>query len=146
MKKIYYPLIQPYIIYGTKSSHGASQSATSGFLILQKKTVRPVLSLDYNAHTNEYYKKKVILKCNETYKLNSFCYLYKIIRSGSNNYFVQYLRTQPELYSHNTRNNSYLIIPRFNLSTSQNLFVFQSIKSWESPPPSKLNSSKFSKI
>ena len=106
-----------------------------------EKTIRAVFKLIYNAHTNEYFKGNSIPKCNEMCKINLCCYLYKMLRSRNSRYFDQYLRTHSELHNHNTRNNSCLIIPRFNLSTSQNSFVFQSIKSWNSLPSSIKNSS-----
>ena len=99
-----------------------------------------MFNLNYNAHTNDSFKGNFILECNELYKIKFCCYLSKMLRSR-NNYFAQYLRTHSELHSHNTRNNSSLIIPRFNLSASQNSFVFQPIKSWNSLPSSIKNSS-----
>ena len=44
MKKLYYSMIiLPYINYGIKSWHGASQSATSDVIILQKMLSGPYL-------------------------------------------------------------------------------------------------------
>ena len=75
------------------------------------------------------------------YKAYLCLYLYKVLKVINVIYFAQYLRTHSELHNHIARNNSSLIIPRFNLSASQNSFVFQSIKSWNSLPSSIKNSS-----
>ena len=134
MKKLYYSLIHPYLNYGIESWHGASQSAVSGVHVLQKKVIRAVFNLDFNAHTNQHFKQSFILKCKELYTFNLSSHLYKLLKNRNNDYLAQYLRSYSELHNHNTRNNSSLIIPRFNLSTSQNSFVYQSIKSWNSLP------------
>ena len=111
------------------------------FIFFTEKTIRTLFNLDYNAHTNEYFELNFIIKCNETYKITLCCYLYKMLKGRNNDYFHQYRRTHSEPHNYSTRNNSYLIIPRFNLSTSHNSFVFQSIKSWNSLQLSIKNSS-----
>ena len=90
MKKLYYSLVHPYINYGIQSWHGASQSATSGVHVLQKKAIRAVFNLNFNAHTNDYIKQSSILKSNELYKFNLCCHLYKILQNKNNDYFDKY--------------------------------------------------------
>ena len=125
MKRLYYSLVQPYINYGIETWHGTSQSATSGVHVPQKKTIRAVFNLNYNDHTNEYIKRNFILKCNEIYKMNLCCYLFKMFRSRNNNYFAQNLRTRSELHSHNTRNNSSLFQNSTYLLHKNHLFFNQ---------------------
>ena len=140
-KKHYYSLIYPYLNYGIESGHVASHSAVSGVHVLLKKAIRAVFNLDFNAQTKEYFKQSFSLKCKELYIFNLSCHLFKILKNRNNDYLAQYLRSCSELHNHNTRNNSSLIIPRFNLSTSQNSFLYQSIKSWNSLPTTIQNSS-----
>ena len=106
-----------------------------------KKTIRAVLNLNFNAHTNYYCKESSILKSNELYKFNLCCHLYKILRNKNTDYFDKYFRSYSELRSLNTRNNSSLIIPKFYLTTSQNSFAYQSIKHWNCLPSTIRNRS-----
>ena len=147
MKRLYYSNIQTYINYGIESWHRASQSATSVVQVLSEKAISAVFNLNNNAHTNEYFKKKFILKCNETDNVNLCCYLYIMLKSRNKNCFAQYLRTHSELHNHNTRNNNSLITVRINLYVSQNASVFQSIKSWNSlSSPIKNSSNIYTQI
>ena len=111
------------------------------FMCYRKKAIRAVFNTDLNVHTNEYFQQSFILKCNELYPINLSCHLYKLVKNRNNDYLAQYLRCYSELHNHNTRNNSSLIIPLFNLSTSQISFVYQPIKSWSYLPLTTQNSS-----
>ena len=119
-EKVNYSLVHPYINYRIQSWHVAFQSAKNEVHVLQKKVLRAVFILSFKAHS----------KLNELYKFNLCCHLYKILQNENNHYFAKYFRSYQELHSYNTRNNSSLIFPKFNLATSQNSFAFQSIKNW----------------
>ena len=62
MEKLHYLSIQPYINYGIESWHGACQSFTSGVHVRQKKAIRAVFNLNYNAHANESFERSFISK------------------------------------------------------------------------------------
>ena len=93
MKKLYYSLVHPYINYGFQSWHGASQSTTTGVLVLQKTAIRAVFNLNFNPYSNDYFKQISILKSNELYTFNLCCHLYKLLQNKNNEYFDKYFRS-----------------------------------------------------
>ena len=111
--------------------------------VLQKKSIRAICNLSFNAHTNSHFKQANILKCGELYKLNLCSHLFKIISNNHANYVSKYIKSASSVHTHSTRNNSKLIIPRFNLSASQKSFGYQAIKNWNAIPEPKNTSSKF---
>ena len=124
MKKLYCSLIQPYINYESSLGMGYFSQPQVRFIFLRKKSIRAAFNLNYNVHTNDYFKIISIPKCNEMYKINLCCYLYKMLKSRNRYYFAQYVRTDSELHNQNTRNTSSLIIPIIYLSVHKNHWFF----------------------
>ena len=57
---LYSALLVPHLLYGIEIWHGALQENHDRLFKLQKKAIRAIHSLEYNQHTNEYFKSMEI--------------------------------------------------------------------------------------
>ena len=131
---LYNTLILPYITYCIESWHAAPNYLTNSINVLQKKSIRAVFNLPYNAHTNEYFKNNNILKLKELYKLNLCSLLFDYIHTDNVFTFSNRLTTHAQTHSHDTRNQNNISLPRYTKSRSQSSFLYQSIKEWNLLP------------
>ena len=132
LKSIYKSLIYPYLNYGIETWYGAPQSIREGVQILQKKSVRAINNLSYNAHTNDFFKKDKLLKLDEIYKLNICSRIFNSIISPDQ--FSSRLLSYSNIHDHNTRNNNLFVAPFFRKSTTQSSFLFQAVVEFNSLP------------
>ena len=59
--RLYYSLINPFLLYGIEVWHGTYANITNKIFILQKKACRAIHNLPFNAQTTEYFKNAKIL-------------------------------------------------------------------------------------
>ena len=131
---LYNTLILPYFNYGIISWHNSSQYALNRLVTCQKKAVRAICSLEYNAHTNDHFKELKLLKLSDIYKLNLCSIMFSYI-TDPNNYPIsnRFIRNS-HLHSYNTRNREDFVIPRYSRATSQSCFLYQSTVEWNNVP------------
>ena len=91
---------------------------------MQKKAIRAIHSLEYNQHTNEYFKSMEILKLKDLFELRLLVYMFK----------NQHFSSHSDLHSYNTRHRQNLVLPRFNRARSQSSFIYQGITIWNAVP------------
>ena len=134
LKALYSSMILPYLNYSIEAWFGAARTDSNKIFVLQKKSIRAIFRLPFNAHTNESFKINNILKINELYKLNLCSLVYKYTQPSID--LPSAIRFQPvaSRHTHNTRHNHNLVTPRYNLTKSQSSFVFNSIRAWNSLP------------
>ena len=134
MKTLYYTLIYPYLRYSTESWYGASLTVSRAIQIQQKKAIRAIFHLPHNHPTHVYFRDHSIMKIEEIHKLNLSAIMYEYSKRQKNDYISPKLGRNMEVHNHNTRQSSNLLVTRFNRSKSQNSFVYQSVKIWNSLP------------
>ena len=127
-------MILPYLNYSIEAWFGAAQVDTNKILVLQKKSLRAVHSLPFNAHTNDFFKSNAILKINDLYKLNLCSLVYRYTQPMVDLPSATRFQTASTIHSHNTRQNQHLSVPRYNLTKSQSSFLYNSIHEWNSIP------------
>ena len=135
LKHLYNSLILPYLTYGIEVWHAAPKVLTEKISILQKKSIRAIHNLDYNAHTNEFFKRDNILKLEDLYKLNLCSHLYSYTNSTENSFYSR-INPHSDTHNHYTRNRNNLVLPRYSKTSSQSSFIYQSIKEWGNIPVS----------
>ena len=54
-KRLYYSLINPFLLYGIEVWHGTYAKITNKIFILEKKACRAMHNLPFNTHTTEYF-------------------------------------------------------------------------------------------
>ena len=133
LKTLYNSLILPYLTYGIEAWYAAPEFLSSKIFVLQKKSIRAIHNLPYNAHTHDYFKHDNILKVSDLYKVQSCSYLYSYINSEDNEIHSR-LHTHSNIHEHNTRNRNNLVVPRYTRTRSQSSFLYQSITEWNNLP------------
>ena len=132
LKTIYNTLIYPYLNYGIETWYGAPQSVRAGVQILQKKAVRAVNNLPYNAHTSTYFKNGKILKLEDIYNLKVCAHVFNSIQCPD--HFSSRLIIHSDIHNYNTRNSNQFIVPFFRRSSSQCSFIFKALTEYNSLP------------
>ena len=127
-------MILPYLGYSIEAWFGAARVDSNKIFVLQKKSIRAIYSLLFNAHTNDCFKSDAILKINELYKLSLCSLVYRYTQPMVDLPSVTRFQARSSTHSHNTRQNQYLSIPRYNLTKSQSSFLYNSIQEWNSIP------------
>ena len=99
LRMIYAALFQPYLTYGITAWGFASNSSINRIFKLQKKVIRNVSKVRYNAHTSELFKKLNIAKFEDLLKINCIKFFYKHENNLLPKYFENFLRPQGNSYS-----------------------------------------------
>ena len=98
-------------------------------IILQKKIIRIISNVSFDAHTGVLSKEQEILKFSDIYFIpNKFMYLFK--RGLLPNYFRDIFTLASQIHSYNTRNSSLFLIYLF-----VELIFKNSQFGWSMPPP-----------
>ena len=134
LKILYNSMILPYLNYGIEAWHGSTQTETSKIFIMQKKAIRAVNSLPFNAHTNDYFKKDKLLKVKDIYSTNLCSTVYKYFQSPEHYPLSNRFQLQNSIHTHNTRLNNNVLAPRLNLTKSQSCFLYKAIQEWNTIP------------
>ena len=132
LKTIYNTLVYPYLNYGIETWYGAPQYARDSVNVLQKKAIRAINDLPYNAHTSEYFKSGRVLKLLDIYKFNITSQIFTSIAFPDQ--LSPFLMPHSGVHSYITRNHNQIIVPFFRRSTSQSSFLYQSITEYNSLP------------
>ena len=143
LKMLYNSLILPYLNYGVECWHAAPNYALNKLQVLQKKAVRAIFNLSFNAHTNDYFKENGLLKLNDIYRVNLTSHIYNMKKNPANYDSSLHPRSMSSIHSYNTRNRDSLTIPRYNRTASQSSFLYQSTKEWNLLPQQIKDSSGY---
>ena len=127
LKSLYHTMFLPRISYGIEAWFGASKTASDRIVVLQKRAIRAIYKLPYNAHTNAYFKSAGILKVNDIYRYQIGIIFFNSVRDGS-----CFLNSRD--HDHNTRYRDNLIVPRMSRSKSQACWLYQGGILWNSLP------------
>ena len=128
LKTIYNSLVVPYFNYCIEIYSSATQYQKQRLVILQKKAVRAVNSLPWNHHTHEYFRDMQTLKLSDLHRLALLKSMYLQISNNQSELIRQ------SSHDYNTRNGNRLELPLFNLSSTQNSFVYQRVVEWNNLP------------
>ena len=134
LKLIYSSLIHPYLIYGLEAWFGTFKNNTNKISVSQKKAIRAINNLDYNDHTNEYFKSLNILKLEDQYKLQITTYIYKLLNLDADSNLASKLVLNSQVHHHGTRQESKLNIARINKARSKFSLTQNGGKIWNALP------------
>ena len=87
------------------------QSNLNWIIVLQKKIIRTLYKVSFDAHTGVLFKNRRFLKFSDIYlyQIGKFMYLFK--RSLLPNYFRDMFTLASQIHSYNTRNSNLFYIP-----------------------------------
>ena len=109
LRSLYYSLVYPYLTYCVSEWGSTYQSNLNRIIILQKKIIRIISKVSFDAHTGVLFKEQEILKFSDIYlnQIGRFMYLFK--RGLLPNYFRNMFTLC--IHSYNRRNSSLFYIP-----------------------------------
>ena len=137
---LYTSLVQPYLIYGLEAWYSTYKNHTNKIFILQKKAIRAANKLDYNEHTNNYFKSNFILKLEDQFKLQISIYVYKLLNLNADPEIESLLYQNSIIHQFNTRSTVSFNVSFVNRSKSKNCIAHNGIKIWNNLPEDMRNS------
>ena len=133
---LYNTLLLPYFNYGILSYHNAPNYALNRLKICQKKAIRAICGLDFNAHTNDHFKEHKILKFDDIYKLNLCSTVFSQLQNPSTHSVSNRLVRNSDYHNYNTRSRGEFSIPYYSKTSSQSCFLYQAVMEWNKIPQS----------
>jgi hypothetical protein len=136
MRKLYFSLIYPFIIYGIPAWGAQSQTELSKLQRLQDRAVRTVYCNSGAGNVEQMYTKYKLLNIDQIYIYFSLIYFYKYHRLHFSSHFHDKIDSIQVSHDHNTRfkSDNNLNLPYVRLSQTLHSFLFESIKLWNSLP------------
>jgi len=133
LKKLYYTMIHPFISYGIEAWYSTYKNVTHRIFVLQKRAIRAINHLDYNAHTSVYFNENAILKLEDIYNYQNLMFMYKLKNSQLNDASLT-ITLQNDIHNHRTRRRNDIAIPQLNKRKSQFCISYVGAKLWNSMP------------
>ena len=146
LKIVYTSFIHPYLSYGIEAWHGTFKNWTQKIFILQKKAIRALNKLEYNHHTNEYYKLNNIIKLEDQYKIQISNYIFRHLNSNIDPETSAKFEKNLIIHPHDTRHGEQMRVTRVNRSISKNMISHNGTKVWNSLPHSVKSSNSYYKF
>ena len=133
---LYNTLVLPYLNYGIIIWHQACNSVLNRVIVYQKKAIRAICQLEYNAHTSVHFKSLNILKLHDIYRVSLCSSRFKQLKNpslyGLSSRFVR----NDDLHSYPTRNRTSYSIPLYHRSASQSCYLYQASVEFNNLPSS----------
>ena len=131
---IYQSLLHPYFTYGIEAWHGTYKNHTDKIFIIQKKGIRAINDLEYNEHTNEYFKSNQILKLQNQFQLQLLVYIYKLFNSNIDPSISSNFNLNSSIHHHFTKSSNEFNVARINKSRTKFCIGHDGIKLWNNIP------------
>lgn len=131
---LYNTLILPYFNYGIQFYHNAPNHSLNRLKVSQKKAVRAICRLEYNAHTNEHFKINKILKLDDIYRVSMCSTMYSYIENPEIHPLSSRLVRNSDFHTYNTRNRDEFAVPRYSRASSQACFLYRATTEWNTIP------------
>ena len=91
MLTFYFSVIHTYIMYLLEFWYSAPAHISSRINILQKKSIRIVYNLPYNAHSTNYFTVSKLLTSPYLSKRSILLYIFKAVNLGYDDFFLSLL-------------------------------------------------------
>ena len=127
-------MLLPYFNCGILSYYNAPAYAINRLRVCQKRAIRAICGLEYNAHTNNHFKEHNILKFDDLYKLNLCSTVFSQLECPSSNLISNRLVRSSDLHGYNTRFRGDFIVPYYAKTSSQSCFLYQAVSEWNKIP------------
>ena len=117
LRTLYYSLVYPYLVYCASVWASTYPTNLNRLVLLQKKIIRIISKMPFDAHTDPIFKSLQIMKLSEIYffQVGKFMFSYKI--GLLPNAFKEMFLMTNQVHSYNTRNSNtfYLFLARTNI-------------------------------
>ena len=100
---LYYTMVQPYLTYGIILWGSTYQCHLKQVSILQKKAIRCINKLYYNAHTEPLFIRNKILKIDDLYQFELSKFMFDCINCFLPTPILEHFTTNATIHAHHTR-------------------------------------------
>ena len=133
LKKSYYTLVYPYLLYCLMAWGSASNTLTNLLFLKQKKIVRIISKSDYFDPSDPIFKELNILKLNDLYKVYCSVFMFKTLYENKYDFYLDKIKSLQINLPYNTRNTEFRL-PKLRLIRSRQNIVYQGISIWNKIP------------
>ena len=130
LKSLYYTLIFPYLIYCILAWGSSYPSIINPLVILQKRAVRIITNNPHRASSDPLFKELSILKFKQLYDLYCSMYMYKVLMQNKASFIKNEITGNQINHSHELRHNTKLRLPKVNLISYKQSFVYNGLVLW----------------
>ena len=130
LKKLYYALIHPHILYGLLIYSCTNNSNINMIFKKQKQCVRTISKVQYNAHTEPLFWNLKILPLNDLILQQKLMLMHSIFYGYSVTMFDFQLNAEADLHRFALRNANNFFEPRSNKKSLDKLPIFELPKIW----------------
>ena len=114
LRTLYFSLVYPYLIYCITVWGSTYQTNLKGVITLQKKVIKNISNLPFNAHTDNLFRDHQILKFNDIYLFQTAKFMFLYMKGLLPNTFTNMFTLTNQIHSYDcyTRNsNCFYIFP-----------------------------------
>ena len=115
MYALYYSLIHPYMNYALEVWYCAPAYQRNKITVLQKKSVRCINKLEYNAHTAEAFRDMRLPKLDEMFDCAIAVYMYKVLNIENFDAELSHSLIRADaVHNYSTRQADKFVLPRIH--------------------------------
>ena len=129
---LYSSLILPYLNYGILVWGNTHQFLLEKILLLQKKSLRVIYTLNPRAHTEELFYDNKLLKINDLYLFQLGQFMFKYNSNKLPHIFDRIFCRNDTVHNYPTRRSNEYHLPLLRTILAQNTFVFTGPRFWNS--------------
>jgi hypothetical protein len=127
---LYHTLVQPYLDYCNIVWASGHSGLIEKLQIAQKRIVRIVCNLSWNAHTRPTFLKLNILHIVEINTFQIGCFMYRAMKGLLPSHLMQYFTPTNAIHSHYTRHCNDLYLSRHRTSIRADSIRIRGVKVW----------------
>ena len=112
LRTLHFSLVYPYLIYCITVWGSTDQTNLKRIIMLQKKVIRIISNVLFDAHTDNLFRDHQILKFTDIYLFQTTKFMFLYIKGLLPNTFSNMFTLVNQIHSYNTRNsNCFYIFP-----------------------------------
>ena len=112
LRTLYFSLVYPYLIYCITVWGSTYQTNLKRLITLQKKVIKIISNVPFDAHTDNLFRDHQILKFNDIYLFQSAKFMFLYTKGLLPNTFSNMFTLTNQIHSYNTRNsNCFYVFP-----------------------------------
>lgn len=112
LRTLYFSLVYPYLIYCITVWGSTYQTNLKRLVTLQKKVIKIISSVPFDAHTDNLFRDHQILKFNDIYLFQTAKFMFLYTKGLLPNTFNNMFTLTNQIHSYNTRNsNCFYVFP-----------------------------------
>ena len=143
LRSLYYTMVQPYLTYGIILWGPTYRCHLKQVSILQKKAIRCINKLYYNAHIEPLFIRNKILKLDDLYKFELSKFMFDCINGKLPTRILEFFITNATIHAHHTRQRNVPHVTQTSGTISERAVTHKGPKTWtEIPQTIRLHQNK----